>query len=363
MEHYSMITQRYGGLKIFWHDKKMKSFLEEKITAPLHVRVKPTNRCNHKCAFCSYDPQTGDIGVRNEANRTDELPKEKIHEILEDFREIGVKAITFSGGGEPLIYPHIKTAMEKTLNYGINLAIITNGQKLNGRRADILANANWVRISSDASDANVFSKSRKVPNADFDELTDNIRNFAKIKNPKCELGINYVVHHLNADQVYRSVKHFKDLGVNHIKICPQWVTNFIEYHSPIKDSVIEQIGKAKSELEEIGRFEVYDTYANDFSLSSVPERKYDRCYVMQFNPVIGANSKVYFCHDKAYSTSGILGSIKDQRFKDLWFSEEARQKFLKFNPKESCPHHCTNDSKNIRVMSALDCYGDDVNFV
>ncbi len=356
-----MTSKRYGGLKIIWHPDKLKSFLEGKITAPIYVRVKPTNRCNHHCSFCSYDPVEGDIAIRNETNRRDELPREKMLEILSDFKDIGVKAVTYSGGGEPLIYPHIEEAMRKTLEYWINLSVITNGQKLNGERADILKNANWVRISSDASDAESFSAIRKVPETWFDELTENIRNFAKIKNKKCELGINFVVHKKNAEQVYKSACHFKELGVDHIKITPMWISNFKEYHESTKDSVLKQIARAR-ELAD-GNFTVHDTYENDFSLSSVSERKYSRCYIMQTIPVIGANSKVYFCHDKAYASDGVLGSIKDKSFKELWFSKEAAEIFQHFNPRVSCRHHCANDAKNVLVNEALNCYGDDINFI
>ena len=349
-------------MKIIWHSQKLKDLLEGKISAPVYVRVKPTNKCNHQCSFCSYDPLEGDISVRDEMHdRADEIPKEKMMEILSDFRGMGVKAITYSGGGEPLVYPHIAEAMRKTLEYGINLSIITNGQKLNGERAEILAGAHWVRVSSDASDAKSFAEIRKVPEKWFYELADNIKHFAMIKRNNCELGINFVVHKKNADQVYRSVKHFKELGVNHIKITPMWTSAFIEYHSPIKDSVLEQVARAK-ELED-DNFKVYDTYENDFSLSSVSERTYSRCYIMQTVPVIGANSKVYFCHDKAYSSGGSLGSIAEISFKDLWFSQRTANLFKTFDPKERCRHHCANDSKNILLNRAIDCYGDDINFI
>src|SRR3989344_4611608 len=184
------ITKRYGGVKIIWHPEKLKSFADKKITAPVYIRFKPTNRCNHHCAFCSYDPKTGDIGVRDKMkDRADEIPKEKVMEIIDDFKDMGVKAVTFSGGGEPLIYPYIEEAMQKILDAGINLSIITNGQCLEGKKAEILSKAHWVRISSDASDAASFSKIRKVPERWFYKLTENIKQFAQIKNPECELGI------------------------------------------------------------------------------------------------------------------------------------------------------------------------------
>ncbi len=357
------IAKRYGGLKILWHSEKLKSFVDGKITAPIYIRFKPTNRCNHHCAFCSYDPETGDTGVRDKMkDRTDEIPKEKMVEIIDDFKDMGVKSVTFSGGGEPLIYPHIEEAMQKILDAGINLSIITNGQELNGKKAEILSHAHWVRISSDASDAESFSKIRQVPEEWFHKLTENIRKFAQIKNPNCELGINFVVHKNNADQVYRSVKHFKDLGCNHIKITPMWIQNFKEYHEPINSQVLEQIKRAKEDFQDES-FNVFDTYAGDFSGVSVSERNYNRCWIMQTVPVIGADCNVYFCHDKAYSSTGVLGSIKDKSFKELWFSKEVKKIFEEFNPQEKCQHHCANDAKNILINSALDCYGNDINFI
>lgn len=357
-----MITQRYGSLKFFWHHDKMDAIRKGIVTSPIYVRLKPTNHCNHHCSFCSYDPVEGDISVRDSMNnRDDEIPKDKLLEIIRDFRDMGVKAVTFSGGGEPLLHPNISEAMQKSLDYDIDLSIITNGQRLNEDRAQILANAHWVRVSSDASDAKTFSKIRKVPENWFYELTENIEKFSKIKNHNCELGINFVVHQQNFNQVYRSVQHFKNLGVNHVKITPKWVSNFMEYHSSIKDSVIDQIREAKN-LSQDG-FSVYDTYENDFSMSSVAERNYPRCYIMQIVPVIGANSRVYFCHDKAYSTSGELGSIKDRSFKELWFSETTEKIFKNFDPRKCCKHHCANDSKNAMINSALNCYGDDINFI
>lgn len=358
-----MITQRYGGFKILWHQQKLKDLLEGKVSAPIYVRVKPTNKCNHHCSFCSYDPKTGDKTIRDGMNdRRAEIPKDKMMEVLSDLSDIEVKAVTYSGGGEPLMYPYINEAMRKTLEYGINLSIITNGQNLNEKSAEILTNSHWTRISANASDAKSFRKIRAVPESWFYELEKNIADFARKKSSKCELGINFVVQIENADQIYRSVEYFRNLGVNHIKITPMWNQDFLRYHLPIKERVLEQVKKARDDFSD-DKFIVYDTYENDFSLSSVSERKYTRCYIMQTVPVIGADCKVYFCHDKAYSTEGTLGSIEEKSFKDLWFSEESARIFETFNPKESCRHHCANDSKNVLLNKAIDCYGDDINFI
>ena len=357
------IKERYSGMKIAWHPEKLKSFAENKITAPIHVRVKPTNACNHKCVFCSYDPDHGDLEIRDQmTDRRAVLSREKLMETIDDFHDMGVQSVTFSGGGEPLLHPNILEALKKVRDYGIKYAIITHGQFLDGEKAEILRGANWVRVSIDASDAQSLAEFRRIPEEAFERINRNIKNFAKIKNEKCELGINYVVHRDNANQVYKSVGHYKNLGVNHVKITPMWVTNFREYHEPIVESVIDQIKMAKEDFDD-DSFRVYDTYEMDFSGVSVAHRNYTKCYVMQMNPVVGADGWVYFCHDKAYSSTGRLGSIKNQSFKELWFSDEAKAIFESFNPQEGCKHHCAGDQKNEMITSLVSCHGDDMGFV
>lgn len=355
------IEQKYGSLKIIWHPDKLKSLLEKKITAPLYVRIKPTNKCNHNCFYCAYKNLKCDHSQR--FNRSDEIPKNKMMEILKDFKEIGVRAVTYSGGGEPLIYPSIVDVIQKTAKYGIDLSMITNGQKLAGEKAELLTQAKWVRVSLDVNDAETFSQVRGIRKEYFYELIGNIENFAKKKNPDCELGINCVVHKENANQIYTIVKFFKELGVNHIKLTPVWLgENSFEYHAPIKDKAIEEISKAREDLQ-TENFAVYDTFEDDFNFASVGKRGYTRCPIMQIVSNIGADSTVYFCLDKSYSNSGVLGSIKERSFRDLWFSKEAKKIFETFNPQQSCMHHCTADLKNMFILSALGCYGEHLNFI
>jgi len=338
----------YNTSKLTFHEKKLEALLKGEITSPICVRVKPTNKCNHRCFYCGYEEDS----ERSIMNRKSEIPKEKMTEILSDFKNMGVKALTYSGGGEPLIYPYIIEIMEKTLENNIELSIITNGQELKGRKADILTQAEWVRVSCGESNAETFTRTRKRPESWFYKLTKNIGNFAKIKNSNCELGINFVVQKENANQVYESVKYFKDLGVDHIKITPCWMPDFLEYHIYTKESVLEQIEKARQDFQE-DDFKIYDTYEKDFFYCGVNKRTYEKCFHMQIVPVIGADCNVYFCHDKAYKPDGILGSIKEISFEELWFNDDTKKIFQTFNPKIECQHHCANDARNIMTMKLL----------
>jgi MoaA/NifB/PqqE/SkfB family radical SAM enzyme len=343
-----MNSKPYSELKIFKHTEKLDDLSKGIISSPIYIRIKPTNKCNHSCFYCSYKPGVKNILSEN-INLNDSIPLEKMDEILSDLKDMDVKAVTYSGGGEPLIYPHITKALVDTLDYGIDLSIITNGQNLKGVNAELLSRAKWVRISLDSASSSTFKKIRHVKKSFFYELLNNIEKFSNMKNSNCEFGINFVVNHLNAEEVFDSAKLYRDLGVNHIKFTPRWIEgDWLGYHSPFMKSVLHQIETARSELE-TSNFSVYDTYDNDLNMTGVKERKYKKCYIMQITPVIAADSNVYFCHDKTYTNKGLLGSIKDKSFKQLWFSEESKKIFNGMDPSIWCKHHCTYDFRNILI--------------
>ncbi len=350
----------YSNLKIFAHAQALNDIQEGKRIAPVYIRIKPTNYCNHKCYYCSYADNA--LGLRDSVNRQDQIPREKMLEIISDLKDMGVKAVTFSGGGEPLVYPYIIEAMQKILDAGIDLSIITNGQLLKGERAEVLAKAKWVRISFDSVNAETYAKVRQIPLTAFDEVCDNIRNFAGIKNSNCELGVNFVINHENADQVYDMAKMVKELGVNHIKYTARVTKDLFEYHAPFRLEAIDQIHRAKDELEDDG-FRVINKYESDFDSVLVFHRCYDKCYVNRIFTVIAADSKVYFCHDKAYVKEGIVGDLANQSFSSLWFSEETIKKYMEFNPQKECNHHCVYDDRNELLNTFYSLDRNHINFI
>jgi molybdenum cofactor biosynthesis enzyme MoaA len=130
--------------------------------------------------------------------------------------------------------------MKSFLGNGIQISIITNGQRLCGDSANILKDAKWVRISIDSVNSDMYSKIRGVSLQAFDEVCNNIKEFSKIKNSDCELGINFVISKENADSVYEAAALFKGLGANHIKFTARITENVGEYHETIKQNVIEK---------------------------------------------------------------------------------------------------------------------------
>ena len=358
-----MRNNKYSDLKIVGFPEKLQSFRDGRITAPIYVRLKPINRCNHDCYFCVYSQSnrkeipTTDAGLEHvvskmheDMNEADVIPTAKMLEVLEDFKEMGVRAVTYSGGGEPLMHRDIVSFMQRTLDYGIDLSIITNGQLLRGERAALLSHAKWVRVSVDYTTAKQMALSRRVPERMFYDIIDNLRAFTKIKEPGCDLAINYIIHRKNCHELVAFARVLKDCGVMNVRFSPMWIPNFRNYHAPIKDMVAAQLHEAQELVDDT--FTVNSTFDLDSSAHS-PERAYTRCFFMQTVPVVGADQKVYACHNKAYDHTGCIGSIADKRFKELWFSDEAKRFFETLNPQEACRHQCANDSKNRNIMNLI----------
>ena len=67
-------------------------------------------------------------------------------EIIDDCIDMGVKAITFSGGGETLIYPYIVDVLKKLQDSPIKFATLTNGAILKGKGTEIFAY--WSKYNS-----------------------------------------------------------------------------------------------------------------------------------------------------------------------------------------------------------------------
>jgi MoaA/NifB/PqqE/SkfB family radical SAM enzyme len=351
-----MSNNKYSTHKIAWFPEKLESFRRGEVTAPIYVRVKPTNRCNHDCFFCVYKASFSGMHELSPDRESDyvgkvaELTTDKLMEILEDFKSMGVKAVTYSGGGEPLMHGGIVQVMERTMELGIDLSIITNGQLLMGDRAKSLAKAKWVRVSVDYQNAEQMHQHRNVPERMFEALLKNLSDFSAVKSPECNLFLNYIVHKGNCDGLLEAAKLFKAHGAENLRFSPMWTPGMQDYHAPIKDQVEAQLKAAQEICDD--KFTVNSTYDLTSSAHST-HRGYHKCFFMQIVPVIAADSNVYACHNKAYDAKGMIGSIADKRFSELWFSAETKKFFETLDPTKVCGHQCANDEKNLLIHSIM----------
>lgn len=354
------MAQLYSNLKFLRFRDQLDALARGELAAPVHIRIKPINRCNHNCWYCAY--RVDNLALGETMDTADVLPLDTLLGIVDDIVDMGVQAVTFSGGGEPLLYKGLPDVVRRLAAGGVKVATLTNGSNLKGAMADAFAeHGSWVRVSLDAWDDESYARARGTRADGFTRLLANLDAFAKRGSP-CVLGVSFIVSDANAHRLADVCAMLKDVGVNHVKVSGAVVSNDREennaYHRRLQGIVSEQIAMAKRLDDRF--FRIVDHY---HEMRDRFEKGYERCPFLQFLTVIGADAGVYTCQDKAYTDSGRLGSLKGRRFKEFWFSEENRRRLATLNPSVDCRHHCVAHNKNIVLNEYLTVDDRHISFV
>ncbi len=117
-------------------DHKVQSYTKEEIDFFPTIGIKLTGKCRHSCPFCCEpDRQQNDA------------PLEAMYLILDTIKKAGTKRLCFTGG-EPLLYPHIKSVLHHAHELGFyNLLLTTDGELLIKHLDDIGSLVSAVRFS------------------------------------------------------------------------------------------------------------------------------------------------------------------------------------------------------------------------
>ncbi len=108
---------------------------------PIHVQWMPTNKCNLNCSFCSCSER--DMGV--------EMDWEVAAKVIDDLHYWGCRAVTITGGGEPLCHPQLNKMITRFSACGMDIGLVTNGTLLHTLPRVSLDSLTWCRISHDDS--------------------------------------------------------------------------------------------------------------------------------------------------------------------------------------------------------------------
>lgn len=305
---------RYSHLKAAHYQDRIQGIRLQKTHGPVHVQIILSDLCNQSCHFCAYRDPTYTSSklfhIEGNYNPNRKLPTEKVIEILDDCVELDVKAVQYTGGGEPTIHPDFNFIVEETRKRRLKWGLVTNGIKKRN-----FAGASWVRVSLDAGNAQTYSKIRSVHPSHFERALETIRLW--------KTGVGFVITPENWTEVLEAALLVKDLGSSNIRIGAQFSERgldlFKDFYSEAK-----ALCKAAEELD-CDSFKVHNKFNEKMEdLEGPPD--YERCGYQYFTTYIGADQNLYRCCVYAYNPRGLVGTIKGRRFKDVW-----NENWLKFN--------------------------------
>ena len=309
----------------------------------------------HNCAY-----RMPDYLSNQNFNEREMLSYEKIIETLDCVVEMGVKAVQYTGGGEPLVHPRIKDIFRETFKRGLEVSLVTNGMALDEELCDILGDAAWVRVSVDCATPDVYSFIRNVPSKMYDHTIENIKMLVKHRR-KSIIGVGFVVEKENYHQIYDAAKMFKEIGVDNFRISAAFTPMGFKYFETFLDEAKKQAKAAESFTDE--KYTVFNLFNDRIVDTFEGTQNYHNCPVKDLLSYIGADYNVYTCCTLAYNDKGLIGSIKDQSFKDLWESSEKQLMFDNHDPAVRCQHPCMYKNKNEFINYCIKTDARHVNYI
>lgn len=342
---------QYTALKAAWHLDKIATLRMREQIVPAQIQLIISDLCNHDCGFCAYRmsgyPSNANFAENGNNNPNRMIPVEKCLEILEDARQMGVQAIQFTGGGEPTVHPDHMRIFEFALHLGFDCALVTNGNILRDGWQDIYPRFKWLRVSLDAGTPDTYAKIRRVKDQFFERALGNIWELSQEieRRPGCHLGVSFVVTAQNYGEVMAATRCAAVNGAHSIRFAPVFTPKDDKYYP---EWMLRRVGDSISLARRSHpRLKVIDQLSNG-RLADLKQHspEYSNCAYQQFNVYIGGDLNIYRCCNTAYNDRGYIGSLKEQRLRDFWQSDEKRRAYAQFDAR-GCERCAFNDKNRM----------------
>lgn len=230
---------------------------------PVHIQFLPTNKCNMKCSFCSCSERDASL----------EMDFHLATAIIKECRKAGTKAVTITGGGEPLLYPQFSELVDCFIDNNIKIGLVTNGLLLNKIPRDTLNKITWCRISND--DNRVFKGGYR----------DNLAHAVEAAS-----SVDWAFSHVvsikpNVEEIIRIIEFANEHAFTHIRLVADL------FQPEIVDmEILKNILKGKD--------------VDDAKVVYQGRKAFERggdCYIGYLKPLIGPDAKVYACCGVQYA--------------------------------------------------------------
>ena len=337
--------------KVIANVDRVVEFVETGNTAPVLIEVDPSNACNHACSFCLSSYIHFDKYKGTEAFSRAVMPRDMLMGLCEDFVSMGVRAVNWTGGGEPCLNKHLKEAIAYCGKNGIKQGIFTNGTLLDKRDLfeTMVDNMTWVRISIDTGTEESYNKIR-IPKggADWNKMVSNVTQLIKVNNEKgnkIDIGVGYVISPDTYTEIVDFANFFKDIDVSYCQYKPEIIIREDGGEQRDKDFWVEKVMPLLDKAKEIlgNKFQ-----CNGYKITDLTEdpsllgRNYKKCLGSQISPCIGADGHIYVCTNHRGWKQYSYGCLYDGKsFKEIWNDLQSRHKVMNQIENVECFKNCT----------------------
>lgn len=291
------------------------------------LQVEPALTCNLACVMC---PWRGEAGRSDGSGLMDQRVWAAVKSWLHE-----VEMVDFTGGGEPMLQPHLREWLRDAADAGCRAGFLTNGTLLTSDLSRQLVDAglDWIGFSVDGATADVYESIR--PGADFRQVCTCIADISRLKQDlRPRVILNFVMMTVNIHQLADLVRLAADLGVDRINFKQCDVIRAVNRKAPglfgprreKKIMALEkQVKKARRLAERLG----VETSSFSFYPDELPVCDQDPVHSL----FIARDGRVAPCINTAYGGGSrflgkpvmlprlAFGLLPQQDLMDIWLSE------------------------------------------
>lgn len=298
--------------KLVLHYNSVYEYLSKgDVSSPIFMEVGLTNKCNMECAWC--------ITENGRDNKTGaSIDIDTLKSFLEEFYNMGGKAITFAGQGEPTFYRHFEEATLHAKKLGLKLGLMTNGVYKNKYSKVIGENFEWIRISLDTVDVQDYKKWKLVDGVDVVKKNcDALNNYPVRVGINCNVGSNITIQH--AKELIEWVNCCD--AISYLQFRPVLPRYYKVGESEYKtsgniDLNIDVWNYLDSIKSDIGKINLSNDKRNDILNGTA--FKFRSCEGHFFEPILAATGEVKICTYHPDNNNLTFGNINDSSFFDIW---------------------------------------------
>lgn len=351
---------RLDGHKLTLHPRRVADWLEGKKISPLYLEMSPSGNCNHRCTFCAMD-------FRQYRQRF--LPADALAPKLSDLGARGVKAIHFSGEGEPFLNPEMPRLAAIAKDAGIDVAFSSNGVLLTPKKAEeVLPLASWIKISCAAGTAQTYAAIHRTKPDDFEHVFRNLEAAVSLRarhGYSCTLGMQMLLLPENRDEAVILARKAADIGLDYLVFKPfmeLWQRDEVKNRN-ISYADIDDLAAAVEECA-TARFQVFFR-REAMRHSSERSAPYARCLAIPFAMFVDSAGDVWGCCRNVGVPAFYFGNLLTQSVDEILNSAETEEKISVIENSydiSKCYKCCRTDLIN-RYLWELRHPGKHVNFI
>lgn len=313
--------------KILYHADRLAAIKAGKKPAPINLEIDLSNRCSLGCEWCHFaythtrGPLAGKVDVPNgRILGGDLMDYELAKSIIVQAKAMGVRSVTWTGGGEPTLHPRFDDIVTFAHRHGMPQGIYTHGGHITAERAALLKSTmQWVYVSLDECTAADYKKSKGVDS--FEAAVNGIYKLTQAEGD-ATVGVGFLIHKDNCEHMAKMAKLGTKLGADYVQFRPivtydqnnpseradnaAWVDDAL--------SMYWSVDKRLPVLFDAERFEMYRDWNG---------RSYTTCQWTQAQAVITPNGKVWNCVNKREHAAALLGDLNEELLADVWLRSGA----------------------------------------